>query len=60
MSLLVLRLGSVLVLSGLVGCAVLLGVWADVGRHMRTHLDSFTLADMVRQARGLAGPVRVD
>jgi Rrf2 family iron-sulfur cluster assembly transcriptional regulator len=31
---------------------VLLGVWADVGNHMREHLSSFTLADMVDQARG--------
>jgi Rrf2 family iron-sulfur cluster assembly transcriptional regulator len=34
------------------GQCVLLHVWAEVGRHMRQHLDSFTLADMVRQARG--------
>jgi DNA-binding IscR family transcriptional regulator len=27
-------------------------VWADVGEHMRTHLDSFTLADMVARAQG--------
>jgi Rrf2 family iron-sulfur cluster assembly transcriptional regulator len=31
---------------------VLLGVWAEVGDHMREHLASFTLADMVDQARG--------
>ncbi|HUX03610.1 MAG TPA: Rrf2 family transcriptional regulator [Acidimicrobiales bacterium] len=36
------------------GQCVLLGVWADVGNHMREHLASFTLADMVAQARGLA------
>ncbi len=35
------------------GQCVLLGVWADVGNHMREHLASFTLADMVLQARGL-------
>lgn len=35
------------------GQCVLLGVWADVGNHMREHLASFTLADMVMQARGL-------
>lgn len=35
------------------GQCVLLGVWADVGSHMREHLSSFTLADMVLQARGL-------
>jgi Rrf2 family iron-sulfur cluster assembly transcriptional regulator len=34
------------------GQCVLLGVWADVGNHMREHLSSFTLADMVVQARG--------
>ncbi len=34
------------------GQCVLLGVWADVGNHMREHLASFTLADMVTQARG--------
>jgi len=34
------------------GQCVLLGVWADVGNHMREHLSSFTLADMVAQARG--------
>jgi hypothetical protein len=27
-------------------------VWADVGEHMRQHLDSFTLADMVTRVRG--------
>ena len=34
------------------GQCVLLAVWADVGHHMRRHLDSFTLADMVERARG--------
>lgn len=34
------------------GQCVLLDVWADVGNHMREHLSSFTLADMVLQARG--------
>jgi Rrf2 family iron-sulfur cluster assembly transcriptional regulator len=34
------------------GQCVLLAVWADVGSHMREHLASFTLADMVTQARG--------
>ncbi len=34
------------------GQCVLLAVWADVGHHMRSHLDSFTLADMVDRARG--------
>ena len=34
------------------GQCVLISVWADVGEHMRQHLDSFTLADMVSRARG--------
>jgi Rrf2 family protein len=34
------------------GQCVLLAVWAEVGHYMRTHLDSFTLLDMVEQARG--------
>jgi Rrf2 family protein len=34
------------------GQCVLLEVWAEVGEHMRGHLDSFTLADMVERARG--------
>lgn len=34
------------------GQCVLLLVWADVGEHMREHLASFTLADMVVQAQG--------
>jgi Rrf2 family iron-sulfur cluster assembly transcriptional regulator len=34
------------------GQCVLLAVWAEVGQHMRQHLDSFTLADMVERARG--------
>ena len=36
------------------GQCILLQVWRDVGEHMRHHLDSFTLADMVRRARGMA------
>ena len=39
------------------GQCVLLAVWSQVGRHMRDHLDSFTLADMVAQARDLRRPV---
>ena len=42
------------------GQCVLLAVWADVGQHMRQHLDSFTLGDMVQRARGnapLAAPL---
>ena len=34
------------------GQCVLLSVWADVGEHMRQHLDSFTLADMVTRSQG--------
>ena len=39
------------------GQCVLLAVWADVGEHMRHHLDSFTLEDMVLRARGDAPPL---
>lgn len=35
------------------GQCVLLGVWAEVGGHMRDHLASYTLAEMVLQARGV-------
>lgn len=38
------------------GQCILLQVWSDVGQHMREHLDSFTLGDMVRRARGTAVP----
>lgn len=34
------------------GQCVLLAVWADVGETMRQYLQSFTLDDMVRRARG--------
>ena len=34
------------------GQCILLTVWDDVGEHMRTHLDSFNLADMVDRAQG--------
>jgi len=34
------------------GQCILLQVWADVGEHMRSHLESYTLDDMVRRARG--------
>jgi len=37
---------------------VLLTVWADVGEHMRTHLDSFNLADMVARAQGRVPALR--
>jgi Rrf2 family iron-sulfur cluster assembly transcriptional regulator len=33
------------------GQCILLAVWSEVGAHMRSHLDSFTLADMVTRAR---------
>ena len=39
------------------GQCILLAVWAEVGHHMRTHLDSFTLADMVSRSRGPAVPL---
>lgn len=39
------------------GQCVLLTVWSEVGEHMRHHLDSFTLADMVERARGNLAPV---
>jgi Rrf2 family protein len=38
------------------GQCVLLAVWAEVSDHMRHHLDSFTLADMVARASGGAAP----
>ena len=38
------------------GQCVLLAVWADVGEHMREHLGSFTLAEMVDRARGAVVP----
>jgi Rrf2 family protein len=34
------------------GQCILLEVWAEVGEHMRSHLDSFTLSDMVVRALG--------
>lgn len=40
------------------GQCVLLAVWAEVGEHMRRHLDSFTLADMVARARGTVGALQ--
>lgn len=38
------------------GQCVLLTVWADLGEHMRQHLDTYTLADMVNRARGVPVP----
>jgi Rrf2 family protein len=40
------------------GQCVLLGLWADVGEHMRAHLDSYTLADCVGRARNWAQPLK--
>jgi Rrf2 family iron-sulfur cluster assembly transcriptional regulator len=37
------------------GQCALLAVWAEVGEHMRAHLDSYTLADMVRRVSGGGG-----
>ena len=34
------------------GQCALLSVLAEVGEHMRTHLDSFTIADMVQRGAG--------
>jgi Rrf2 family iron-sulfur cluster assembly transcriptional regulator len=39
------------------GQCILLEVWAEVSDHMRDHLDSFTLADMVLRSRGGAPPL---
>ncbi|ACU54131.1 transcriptional regulator, BadM/Rrf2 family [Acidimicrobium ferrooxidans DSM 10331] len=39
------------------GQCALLEVWAEVGHHMADHLRSYTLAEMVRRARGLRGDV---
>ncbi|MCL5047238.1 MAG: Rrf2 family transcriptional regulator [Firmicutes bacterium] len=33
------------------GQCVLLDVWEEVGAHMREHLDTYTLADMVQRTR---------
>ena len=38
------------------GQCTLLAVWAEVGEHMRRHLDSFSLADMAQRARGVDQP----
>ena len=37
------------------GQCVLLDVWANVGEHMRRHLDGITLADCVGRARNFTG-----
>jgi Rrf2 family iron-sulfur cluster assembly transcriptional regulator len=34
------------------GQCALLAIWASAGAHMRKYLDSFTLADIARMARG--------
>ena len=38
------------------GQCVLLDVWSDVGDHMRSYLDSYTLADCVRRAGNFTAP----
>jgi Rrf2 family iron-sulfur cluster assembly transcriptional regulator len=37
------------------GQCVLLDVWADVGDHLRSYLDSYTLADCVARANNFTG-----
>ncbi len=39
------------------GQCVLLSVWDIVGGHMKSHLQSFSLAEMVRRAKGLPASV---
>ncbi len=39
------------------GQCVLLAIWSDVGRHVRDHLDSFTLADIVDRAHDMRRPI---
>ncbi|MGH9102605.1 MAG: RrF2 family transcriptional regulator [Acidimicrobiales bacterium] len=39
------------------GQCILASVWLEVGDHMRSHLDSFTLQDMMSRARGTAAPL---
>ncbi|SHE27127.1 transcriptional regulator, BadM/Rrf2 family [Ferrithrix thermotolerans DSM 19514] len=34
------------------GQCVLLALWSEVGAHMRAHLSTYTLADMVSRAKG--------
>jgi Rrf2 family iron-sulfur cluster assembly transcriptional regulator len=34
------------------GQCVLLALWSEVGEHMREHLDSYSLADMVDRVQG--------
>ncbi len=41
------------------GQCVLLAVWADVGETIRTHLQSYSLADMVTRSRGNVAPIPV-
>jgi Rrf2 family protein len=38
------------------GECVLLTIWAEVGAHMRQHLDSYTLDDIARMARPRPAP----
>ncbi len=39
------------------GQCILLAVWADLSVHMRDHLDSYTLGDMVARSRDTRTPV---
>ncbi len=39
------------------GQCILLAVWADLSGHMRAHLDSFTLGQMVDSARDTRTPI---
>jgi Rrf2 family iron-sulfur cluster assembly transcriptional regulator len=38
------------------GQCILWAVWDEVGAYMRSHLDSFTLADMIQRALGNQAP----
>jgi Rrf2 family protein len=42
------------------GQCVLLSVWDIVGGHMKAHLQSFSLAEMVRRAKGLPNGVAAE
>jgi Rrf2 family iron-sulfur cluster assembly transcriptional regulator len=39
------------------GQCALIEVWSEMSSHIRHHLASFTLADMVARARGLTAPL---
>jgi Rrf2 family protein len=42
------------------GQCALLAVWADMSTHMRSYLDSYSLADMVMRAKGLIEGAQTD